>query len=65
MADIVLHPTYAERLWLMTAGRDTGILYEDAPPPLVLQCICAGWVEAAADPGAWRLTAAGRRVHDD
>jgi hypothetical protein len=64
MGNIVLHPTYAERLWLITASPDTGVLYEDAPPMLVMQCLRAGWVEAATEPGTWRLTAAGRRVHD-
>jgi hypothetical protein len=62
--NIVLHPTYAERLWLMTADRGTGVLYEDAPPLLAMQCLRADWVEAAAEPGTWRLTAAGRCVHD-
>lgn len=64
MGKVVLHPTYAERLWLITADRDSGVLYEDAPPLLVLQCRRAGWVESAPDPGTWRLTAAGWRVRD-
>ena len=48
MDNIVLHPTYAERLWLMTVDRGIGVLYEDAPPLLVVQCLRAGWHEARA-----------------
>jgi len=35
MSKVVLHPTYAERLWLITAHRDTGIPYKDVPPLLI------------------------------
>ena len=64
MGNIVLHPTYAERLWLITASTDTGVLCDEASPMLVVQCRRAGWVESASDPGTWRLTAAGWRVRD-
>ncbi|OEJ68229.1 hypothetical protein BEN30_06820 [Magnetovibrio blakemorei] len=50
------------RLWLLAAGKDTGVLEQDVPLPMAHDAIKRGLVREAS--GDWVLTVQGRNAID-